>query len=69
MSNDFVYAKRYRQVFFIKLISSHLHTLEAERHLQSQCSHMGICLSHPQGEVPASTWNPACSRQHGKVQR
>lgn len=29
----------------------------------------GICLSHPQGEVPASTCNPACSRQHGKVQR
>lgn len=30
MSIDFVYAKRYRQVVFIKLISSHLHTLEAD---------------------------------------
>lgn len=70
MSIDFMYDKGYRQVFFIKVTSSLLHTLEAELHLQIQSSQRqkGNLLPSSSGRGSASTWNPAYPDQHSRVQ-
>lgn len=69
MSIDLVHDKGYRQMFFIKVVSSLLHTLEAEPQLQNQSSQRqrGNLLPPSSGRS-ASTWNPAHSDQHSNVQ-
>lgn len=65
-----MYDEGYRQVLFIKMISSLLHTLKVQLYLQHQSSQKqrGNLLLSSLGRSFTRTWNPANPDENGSVQ-